>query len=497
MKIYTKIAFLTAALAVLFSMQSCLKDQEDVFDKTPAERMNEYLNDVNKILQAPENGWVMYLFPIYSGSPTAGFIYTAKFDGTSVTFRSERDGNGEDTATSYYRLNNDNGPCLSFDTFNSIYHYWATPAGSGDLYKGRGGDVDLVFMEVSKDKIVCEGKRLRGRIEMYPLEQDPESYIKECIAYRSSNRDIFFGVQWNGSALNAEFVDDGNLGKVTSNPARYIEFSYSGEDGETVTDTKAFVYLPDRIRFYKTVKYNDLSVRDFKVDFTEVGETSIVPVNGEDVRFTKPLTYLSLEDFAGDYTLTYEKSWDGDTDFKTIDLTLAVNEQEDGLILKGLNEKWQVNLTYDQWSGVAYLRIQDLGLSTKNAKDQTAYPRFCFADASYFNFLEAEPYGEVANIRGSVSGTIYENCVFSFIWDYFNVDETVINLRNTYTWSSSSKTRAANSWYIHTYSSRTGTTDRFSLVPESGFGFGAVWNEDVVTETGVTILPYVYNLTKK
>lgn len=510
MKFYTKIAFLTAAISVLFSMQSCLKDQEDVFDKTPAERMNAYLNDVDKILQSPENGWVMYIFPIYSGSPTAGFIYTASFDGTSVTFRSERDSDGSTSATSYYRLTNDNGPCLSFDTFNSVYHYWATPGNSGDLYQGRGGDVDLVFMEVSKDKIVCEGKRLRGRVEMYPLEKDAETYIQECIAYRKSNNDIYFGVHWNGENLNAEFYDSGLLGKTSStNPYRLIEFSYNAEDGTTKYDDHAFVYLPDRIRFYKPIKYNGLSVRDFKVDFTEIGESSIIPFDGEPILFTKPLTYLPLDSFAGEYSLTYEKSWEGDNDFKTIDLTIAKNEDGDGLVLKGLNDKWELEMSYDEWSGIAYLQIQDLGVISKTSSDATAYPRFCFADASYFNFQEAEPYTNTYNLRYNVDGTVFKSCYYSFVWDYFNEENTVINLKNNYTWSGSnpSGTRAANSWYIHNFSSRTGTTDRYSLLPESGFGFGAVWgieldeetqqDVEVVKETGVNILPYVYNLTKK
>lgn len=506
MKFYTKIVILTAAVAAMLSMQSCLKDQEDVFDKTPAERMNEYLKNVNNILKAPEYGWVMYIFPIYNGAPTAGFIYTAKFDGTSVTFRSERDNNGSDSATSYYKLSNDNGPCLSFDTFNEIYHYWATPGSSGDIYQGRGGDVDLVFMEVSNDKIICEGKRRRGRVEMYPLQEDPESYIQQCVDYRKSNNDIYFGVHWNGGDLNAEFYDSGLLGKTSStNPYRLIEFSYNGEDGSTVYDDHAFVYLPDRIRFYKPIKYNGLSVRDFKVDFTTIGESSIVPFDGEPITFTKPLTYRSLEDFAGEYTLTYDKSWEGDNDYKTIDLKIRVNEAGDGLEIYDLNENWNLKLSYDEWSGIAYLPIQDLGLSFSNTSSQTACPRFCYADVSYFNFLEENTYVNTYNFRYNVSGTVYTNCYSSLVWDYFNNEETVINIKNNYTWSGSNPTgtRAANSWYLHCFSTATGTTSRGTLPLKTGYGFqtGDVTIEgegdDAVEVHGAYILPYVYNMTKK
>ena len=79
MKTMKKLSIILGLVSLAFCASSCLKDQADIFDKSPAERMQAYLEDFNKVLEAPEYGWKIYVFPIYSGAPTAGYVYTATF----------------------------------------------------------------------------------------------------------------------------------------------------------------------------------------------------------------------------------------------------------------------------------------------------------------------------------------------------------------------------------------------------------------------------------
>ena len=497
---------------------SCLKDQADIFEDSAAERMQNYLGDVKKILEAPQYGWKIYVFPIYSGDPKAGFMYTAQFKDGAVTFRSERD--GDKSATSYYALTGDTGPVISFDTFNEIFHYWATPGASSSLYTGRGGDVDLIIETIEEGYVKAVGKRKGGIYEMYPLEKDAATYLEECRAYRQEG-DVLFGVNFGTEKLLGEFYDNGVTGYSGSYPYRIIEFEREDEDGNIVYDDHAFVYLPDRIRFYKPIKYGDVSAREFTVDLEK---REIKPVENVSVSFVKPFSYVALENLAGQYEMTYEKTWEGDDEFKTIPFALELNEAGDGLLLTGMNENWKLKLGYDDWSGLVTIPIQDLGLKTTvqqhtgryNTLDDgtkveimnevTGYPRFCYADYSYFNKNSDLPYAPSGysdglavlsnsgvNFRYNVSGAVYTGCVGQFVREWRKETGSLsFRFKNTYTWTSSSQTRAANSWYLHCFSSKTNTSvDYYQLDPASGFGFRTGEGD------GSFILPYVYSITKK
>ena len=50
--------FLYLMLAVVaFSMQSCLHDDNDVFDKSAAERIDEAVANAKSVLESSPNGW--------------------------------------------------------------------------------------------------------------------------------------------------------------------------------------------------------------------------------------------------------------------------------------------------------------------------------------------------------------------------------------------------------------------------------------------------------
>ena len=518
MKTMKKITIILSLFILPLMPVSCLKNQADIFEESAADRMQSYLANVKQILEAPEYGWKMYVFPIYSGDPKAGFVYTAQFKDGKVTFRSERD--GDKSATSYYALTGDTGPVISFDTYNEIFHYWSTPGGSSSLYQGRGGDAELIIETLEDGYIKVVGKRKRGIIEMYPLEKDAATFLNECRAYRQEG-DVFFGVNFGTEKLLAEFYDNGSTSYSGSYPYRVIEFEREDKDGVIVYDDHAFVYLPDRIRFYKDVTYGGVTAREFKVDLEK---KEIKPVEDLSISFVKPFSFVSLSDLVGQYTMTYDKTWEGDEEFSTIPFSLEMNETGDGLVLAGMNENWKLQLGYDEWSGVVTIPMQDLGLRTtvlqhtgkfntledgtkeEIMKEVTGYPRFCYADYSYFNKNSALPYAPEKysnglaslsnsgiNFRYNLSGSVYSGCVGQFVLEWRKESATPsFRFKNTYTWTSSSQTRAANSWYLHCFSSATNTSnDYYQLDPESGFGFQTGEGK------GAFILPYVYSIEKK
>lgn len=72
-----KIIYLLLAV-LLFCLQSCVKDEKDLFDLPAAERINAKLQEYSKILQDAPNGWKMEYFPEIKQS-MGGYTYFCTF----------------------------------------------------------------------------------------------------------------------------------------------------------------------------------------------------------------------------------------------------------------------------------------------------------------------------------------------------------------------------------------------------------------------------------
>ena len=163
------LSFLLLLSTLLF--QSCLKDQEDVFDKSSSLRMQEVLDKTKAALTGNENGWTLDYYPSRDLS-YGGIAYAIQFKGTEATVYSQ---NAEKGETSLYKLTNDDGPVLSFDTYNSLMHAYATPSSSE--YEAKDGDFEFIIMDVQSDLITLKGKRSGNMMYMHRLSQPAKEYI--------------------------------------------------------------------------------------------------------------------------------------------------------------------------------------------------------------------------------------------------------------------------------------------------------------------------------
>ena len=57
-KIFFYIMFAVAGL----SLQSCLHDDDEIFDKSAAERINEAVANAKEVLTSSQEGWVMHYY---------------------------------------------------------------------------------------------------------------------------------------------------------------------------------------------------------------------------------------------------------------------------------------------------------------------------------------------------------------------------------------------------------------------------------------------------
>jgi len=159
-----KILFLFACLLIF---AGCKKSSfEAKFDEDPEIRMGEAIAKVKNTLSGAENGWI-------ATTPTAdggGYSFFMKFDGTENVkmYADLNDASAKTEYASYYRVKQDQGVDLVFDTFTYITMLNdPDPSTFGGIVKtGFKSDVDFIYDRSSGDSIVFIGKRYRQPLKM-------------------------------------------------------------------------------------------------------------------------------------------------------------------------------------------------------------------------------------------------------------------------------------------------------------------------------------------
>ncbi|MCI6748179.1 MAG: DUF4302 domain-containing protein [Bacteroidales bacterium] len=191
-----------AAVLMSASLASCNHEEADIFDQSAAHRTEEARKMYKDILLDKGGKWQMEYF---TTEEEHGYVYLFTFrnDGT-VTIS----GNNEyiskltdiDAAyptfgseTSLWTILSDNGPVLSFNSYNPIFHLFADPEDIPDTERdeqgyGHSGDYEFDLMKYSNDTIYLEGKKNGADIIMTRIapETDDETYLNEVVALADS-----------------------------------------------------------------------------------------------------------------------------------------------------------------------------------------------------------------------------------------------------------------------------------------------------------------------
>lgn len=206
---------LTFSLAAL-SLTSCLKmEEENIFDKSAAERLNEASDLYSGRLEDSKGGWVMEYYPTWDEeTPTGnGYLLCALFNsdgsvkmGMENTFSSNR--YLEDTSA--WAVITDDGPVLTFNTYNKVMHAFSNPEdvpSTSDDETGNGarGDYEFVMVDVPEggQQIMLKGKK-RGtytRMTRLPEGTDFQEYIEDVQAF---NKKVFSSAAPNFCVLTVD-----------------------------------------------------------------------------------------------------------------------------------------------------------------------------------------------------------------------------------------------------------------------------------------------------
>ena len=191
-----------AAVLMSASLASCNHEEADIFDQNAAHRTEEARKMYKEILLDKGGKWQMEYF---TTEEEHGYVYLFSFrnDGTVtisgnneyITKLTNIDSNvpSYGSETSMWTILSDNGPVLSFNSYNTIFHLFATPEDIPGTERdeqgyGHSGDYEFDLMKFSNDTLYLEGKKNGAEIIMTRIapETDDETYLNEVVALADS-----------------------------------------------------------------------------------------------------------------------------------------------------------------------------------------------------------------------------------------------------------------------------------------------------------------------
>lgn len=191
-----------ATVLMSASLASCNHEEADIFDQNAAHRTEEARKMYKEILLDKGGKWQMEYF---TTEEEHGYVYLFTFrnDGTVtisgnneyITKLTNIDSNvpSYGSETSMWTILSDNGPVLSFNSYNTIFHLFATPEDIPGTERneqgyGHSGDYEFDLMKFSNDTLYLEGKKNGAQIIMTRIapETDDETYLNEVVALADS-----------------------------------------------------------------------------------------------------------------------------------------------------------------------------------------------------------------------------------------------------------------------------------------------------------------------
>jgi len=290
-----KILSLTLLLAAGIGFTACVNEEDDLFDKTAAERLNEASALYSSRLMAQPNGWAMQLYPTNDNEAPygSGYLVLCRFNkdhSVVVSMKNQFTDNVYRTDTSLWEVITDNGPVLSFNSHNDCLHAFTDPedilwTGNADepnneTGTGVGGDYEFIIVDAPEDAsyMMLKGKK-RGTYNLFtPVEEgvEYESYLADVENFMKtmfpSSNPTFDVLHTPNGDFKMTGIDDGipnifpydgdeiidesfNAFLITKRGDDYylrLRDSFKIENGEEEASEQEFMYHPDQDLFIGT-----------------------------------------------------------------------------------------------------------------------------------------------------------------------------------------------------------------------------------------------------
>ena len=245
--------------------------------------MEGFLNEYQELLESSENGWIMEYYPD-SYLSYGGYVYFLTFNDGEVSVQFQLANDVSVPVNSLYKMTPDDGPVLSFDTYNKYLHYFATPSGS--QYQGMRGDTEFKIMGKSDDEseIYLVGRKSGNRCTLTRNDDyDPTEYLQACNAIRS---ELNYPTISSMSFLVGDSVGEAELdGSMGVNNCFYFAYPEDGvidsEDEVMIEGGFPFCTTPEGIKLYEPIEIDGAEYDFFYFD-------------GDENRFVSDDDYVSI-----------------------------------------------------------------------------------------------------------------------------------------------------------------------------------------------------------
>ncbi len=294
-----------AAVAAL-ALTSCSSDDDRIFDQSAADRLEQYKKEYAEVLTADGGLWSMEYF---SNPDEPGYVFVMKFDkngSVDISANHKWIGSQYKKETSLWKMIADNGPVLSFNSYNTLFHIFSDPANiegpyapegeNGDINEtgfGHEGDYEFQFMEVSDNG---QTVRLLGKKRLYDIflhRLDPNTNVEQYLA-DVKNVENKFSKNFN----DLEMVDtDGKRYRLSDMTSAIPSIYPLDGDAESQTVTANGIFTLDGFRFMQPIEVKRAD--DSTFELTQLFFTDDGTMNGENVAAIKapsPLENISRAD---------------------------------------------------------------------------------------------------------------------------------------------------------------------------------------------------------
>ena len=209
-------------LFAVFSLSSCLHDNNELFDQSAAERLSSTISKEKGLLQNAPNGWVFHYFTgeDYTG---IGVTHLVKFgkDG-KVEAGGELVADLDTTFRSSYDIVASQGPVLTINSLNPVLHNFSEV--TIDDVDGDQGDFEFVVLSATPDTVQLKGLKWHNKMLMTRLPENLtwQEYTNQLYSIMK-NIPVRYKVKKNGVEVGAMLVSKGSR-------HTYVSFADDEED---------------------------------------------------------------------------------------------------------------------------------------------------------------------------------------------------------------------------------------------------------------------------
>ncbi|OQP60806.1 DUF4302 domain-containing protein [Niastella populi] len=265
-------------LAIITLVASCRKDDDNAFDKSPDERLNETLQQYQAALSGSTYGWNANLTTADGGSYRFYFSFNesnrvemySDFDSTTATTIRE----------SSYRLKALQQPSLIFDTYSYI-HMLSDPDGavSGGTYgQGLRSDFEFAIDTVTADSIRLTGRFNGSRLSLRKAAQGDRAV---WASKQVTNGVVNFRNYWKIHLYFKRLVYAGTQYELQFDTTlKKVSVSWiSGAQTNTVT--RGYYFWANGVYFSDPIVNGSANIPGFSITSYNAGtQTMNVTVNG-------------------------------------------------------------------------------------------------------------------------------------------------------------------------------------------------------------------------